>query len=72
MKGHAPDLLAVAAGATSIAAWQEQLEWSLKILATLVAIAAGVASFVYHARRRREERTRAPFAEPDPVRPLRR
>lgn len=59
---HLPDALAVAAGATSIAAWQEQLEWSLKIIATLVAIAAGVASFIYHNRRRRADKTRAPYA----------
>ena len=47
-----PDLFAVIAGGGSIAAWQEQVEWSLKIVATLVAIAAGVASLRHHARAR--------------------
>lgn len=35
------DLLAVASLGSSVASWQEQLDWSLRIIATLVAIAAG-------------------------------
>lgn len=35
------DLLAVASGVSTITAWQEQLDWSLRILAALIAIAAG-------------------------------
>lgn len=56
MRPHAIDLLAVLSGGSSIAAWQEQLDWTLKIVATLVAIAAGLASLAYHYRHRRKPR----------------
>lgn len=41
------DFLALAAGGSSILSWQEQLDWGLRVLATLVAIAAGAIS-IYH------------------------
>jgi membrane protein DedA with SNARE-associated domain len=52
---HFIDFLAVVSGGSTITAWQEQLEWWLKIIATLVAIAAGIASLLYHRRVRRTE-----------------
>ena len=40
------DVLAMVSASSSIAAWQEQLDWALRILASLLAIAAGVYSIV--------------------------
>lgn len=45
------DVLAMVSATSSIAAWQEQLDWALKILASLLAIAAGVYSIVVRYRR---------------------
>jgi hypothetical protein len=59
-KPNPTDLLAVVSASSSIAAWQEQLEFWLRIAATLVAIAAGVASLLYHRRARRRD-TRPPL-----------
>ena len=46
------DVLAMVSGSSSIAAWQEQLDWALRILASLLAIAAGVYSIVVRYRRK--------------------
>ena len=48
------DVFAIIAGGSSIAAWQEQVEWWLKILAAIVAIVAGLASISYHLKSRRK------------------
>jgi hypothetical protein len=48
------DIFAVIAGGSSIAAWQEQVEWWLKIAAAVVAIVAGLASISYHLKARRK------------------
>lgn len=45
------DVLAMVSATSSIAAWQEQLDWALKILASLLAIAAGVYSIAVRYRR---------------------
>ena len=45
------DMLAMLSATSSIAAWQEQLDWALRILASLLAIAAGVYSIVVRYRR---------------------
>lgn len=45
------DVLAMVSATSSIAAWQEQLDWALKILASLLAITAGVYSIVVRYRR---------------------
>ena len=45
------DFLAVVSATSSIAAWQEQLDWALRILASLLAISAGVYSIVVRYRR---------------------
>ncbi len=45
------DVLAMLSASSSIAAWQEQLDWALRILASLLAIAAGVYSIVVRYRR---------------------
>jgi hypothetical protein len=45
------DVLAMVSATSSIAAWQEQLDWALRILASLLAIAAGVYSIVVRYRR---------------------
>jgi hypothetical protein len=37
---------------SSIAAWQEQLDWALRIVASLLAITAGVYSIVVRYRRK--------------------
>jgi uncharacterized membrane protein HdeD (DUF308 family) len=50
------DIFAVIAGGSSIAAWQEQVEWWVKIAAGAVAIVAGLASISYHLKARRKSR----------------
>jgi hypothetical protein len=45
------DVLAMLSASSSIAAWQEQLDWALRILASILAIAAGVYSIVVRYRR---------------------
>jgi len=45
------DVLAMVSASSSIAAWQEQLDLALRILASLLAIAAGVYSIVVRYRR---------------------
>jgi drug/metabolite transporter (DMT)-like permease len=50
------DIFALIAGGSSIAAWQEQVEWWFKIGAAAVAIAAGLVSIGYHLRARRKSR----------------
>lgn len=45
------DVLAMLSASSSIAAWQEQLDWVLKIVASLLAIAAGIYSIVIRYRR---------------------
>ena len=45
------DVLAMVSATSSIAAWQEQIDWGLRILASLLAIAAGVDSIVVRYRR---------------------
>jgi len=46
------DVLAVVSASSSIAAWQEQLDWMLKIIASLLAISAGVYSIVSRRKSR--------------------
>jgi len=48
------DVLAMISATSSIAAWQEQLDWALKILASILAIAAGVYSIAVRYRRDRK------------------
>lgn len=50
------DVLAMVSASSSIAAWQEQLDWALKIIASLLAIAAGVYSIVVRYRHKRHHR----------------
>jgi len=45
------DVLAMVSATSSIAAWQEQIDWGLRILASLLAIAAGVYSIMVRYRR---------------------
>ena len=45
------DVLAMVSASSSIAAWQEQLDWALRILASILAIAAGVYSIVVRYKR---------------------
>ena len=49
------DVLAVVSASSSIAAWQEQLDWMLKIFASLLAISAGVYSIVSRHRSRKNK-----------------
>lgn len=46
------DVLAMVSASSSIAAWQEQLDWALRIVASLLAIAAGIYSIVVRYRRK--------------------
>lgn len=57
----ATECFAIVSGASSIAAWQDQVDWVLRILAALVAIAAGLASLYFGFRRRRDDRRRTRF-----------
>lgn len=45
------DVLAMVSATSSIAAWQEQIDWGLRILASLLAIAAGAYSIVVRYRK---------------------
>lgn len=47
------DMLAALSVATSIAAWQEQLEWGARMIATAIAIAAGSVALWQRTHRRR-------------------
>jgi hypothetical protein len=46
------DVLAVVSASSSIAAWQEQLDWFLKIVASLLAVSAGVYSIISRRKSR--------------------
>jgi len=46
------DILAMVSATSSIAAWQQQLDWVLRIVASILAIAAGVYSIVIRYRKR--------------------
>ena len=46
------DVLAVVSASSSIAAWQEQLDWMLKIIASLLVISAGVYSIISRRKSR--------------------
>lgn len=46
------DVLAVVSASSSIAAWQEQLDWMLKIIASILAISAGVYSIISRRKSR--------------------
>lgn len=46
------DVLAMVSATSSIAAWQEQLDWALRIMASILAIAAGIYSIVVRYRRK--------------------
>lgn len=48
------DVLAMVSATSSIAAWQEQLDWILRIAASLLAIAAGVYSIMVRYRRSKQ------------------
>jgi hypothetical protein len=45
------DVLAMVSATSSIAAWQEQIDWGLRILASILAIAAGAYSIMVRYRR---------------------
>jgi len=47
------DILAMVSATSSIAAWQQQLDWVLRIVASILAIAAGVYSIVIRYRSRK-------------------
>lgn len=49
----APGLLYAASFVAALAPWQEQMEWALKIVASLSAIAFGLAGFLVTRRRAR-------------------
>ena len=49
------DVLAVVSASSSIAAWQEQLDWMLKIIASLLAISAGIYSIVSRLKTRKKK-----------------
>lgn len=44
----------MASGVTTIAAWQEQLDWALRIIAALIAIAAGTVALWQRLKHRRK------------------
>lgn len=46
------DILAMVSATSSIAAWQQQLDWVLRIVASILAIAAGIYSIVIRYRKR--------------------
>lgn len=48
------DVLAMVSATSSIAAWQEQLDWALRIAASLLAITAGVYSIMVRYRRNKQ------------------
>lgn len=48
------DVLAMVSATSSIAAWQEQLDWALRIAASLLAIAAGIYSIMVRYRRSKQ------------------
>lgn len=50
-KALASDILVGVSTLASVAAWQEQIDWSLRILGSLVAIAAGLYSIYLHRQR---------------------
>lgn len=45
------DSLAAVSSLATIAAWQEQFDWGVKVLASLVAIVAGLYSIYLHRQR---------------------
>lgn len=47
------DLLAVVSGAGAITAWQEQIDWWLRVGASVVAIIAGLAALRAQMRKRK-------------------
>lgn len=49
------DILAVISASSSIAAWQEQLDWALKIIASLLAIFAGIYSIWVRLKKREKK-----------------
>jgi len=49
------DILAVVSASSSIAAWQEQLDWALRIIASLLAITAGIYSIIARYRNNKNE-----------------
>lgn len=51
------DILAVVSASSSIAAWQEQLDWALKIVASLLAIFAGIYSILSRLKKREDKPT---------------
>lgn len=59
MKDHIANTLVPLSMFAAVATWQEQLEWGIRISAGVVAIAAGVAAFLYHRAKTREIKQRA-------------
>ena len=51
------DILAVVSASSSIAAWQEQLDWALKIVASILAICAGIYSIIVRYKKVKNEPT---------------
>lgn len=52
---HFADALALTAGVSSLAAWQEQVDFWLRITAAIVAIAAGLVTLYQRLRKRRQD-----------------
>ncbi len=48
------DLLAVLSGSATITAWQTQLDWTLRVLAAIVAIIAGVVTIWQRLKKKPE------------------
>jgi len=51
------DILAVVSASSSIAAWQEQLDWALRIIASILAISAGIYSIIVRYKKVKNEPT---------------
>lgn len=49
------DLLALASTGSTIVAWQEQLDYWLRIAASIIAIIAGLAALTHRYKQRRAE-----------------
>ena len=45
------DMFFAISSVATIGAWQEQFEWGLRIIATIIAIIAGIMSLIHHRSR---------------------
>jgi hypothetical protein len=60
-----PDFCAIISAGSSIAAWQEQMDWSLRIFASLLAIGAGLYSIILRHKRNKETKRKESLNELD-------